>query len=141
MRRDCASVKKNNVEKFMTSIGLPRKTDIENKSDQKINVIVSYQRISVKVSASGKSEVSTNFPATAGSVKLMGKHPPQESGILPHSSATFEIPWTNYYVVILTTQTDGSYVIHEKYRLVRSSQNWELRRKTFFYDRRTHYFC
>jgi hypothetical protein len=74
----------------MTSIGLLRKTDTEKKSDQKINVIVSYQPISVTVSASGKADFLTNIPAIAGSVKLMGKHPPQEAVILPHSSETFE---------------------------------------------------
>jgi hypothetical protein len=84
MQQAYASVKKNNVEKFMTTIGLLRKTNIENKSDQKINVIVSYQPISVTVSVSGKADLSTNLPATAGSVKLMGKHPPQEAVILPH---------------------------------------------------------
>jgi hypothetical protein len=108
-----------------------QKAKIENKSDQKIKVIVSYQPMTVTVRTKMEAGVTvpyTSVEATVGREHEIqkGMHPSQEAVVLPSSCEAFELPWKNYYLTILTEQMDGSRVIHEKKRLFRSSQNWEF---------------
>jgi hypothetical protein len=126
-----SSAKKSTVGKMKDALGLERKTKIENKSDQSIKLIISYQPMTVTVRTKVEAGVSVpiiSVEATAGREHEIqkGEHPPQEAVLLPGSRETFELPWKNYYLTIFTQRMDGACVIHEKNILVRSYQNWEF---------------
>jgi hypothetical protein len=126
------SAQKSTMGKVKNTLGLARNTKIANKSDQKITVIISYQAITVRTKVQAGVSI---LPYTSLDSKLgatlkredeiqKGEHPPQQSVVLPNSREAFELPWKDFYLTILTERMDGSCLIHEKNRMVRSSQNW-----------------
>jgi hypothetical protein len=126
-----APKRKSAMGNVKNTLGLERKTKIKNKSDQEINLIISYQQMAVTVRTKVEAGVSvpyTSIEASAGREQEIqkGGHPHQEAVVLPNCHEVFELPWSGYYLTISTLQMDGTCVIHEKNRLVRSSQNWEF---------------
>jgi hypothetical protein len=124
------AIEKSTAGKVKNSLRLVCKTKIENKSDQSIKLIISYQPMTVTVRSKVEAGVSVPFPWVEATATLgreheiqKGEHPHQEAVLLPNSREPFELPWRNYYLIIFTERMDGACVIHEN-RLVRSSQDW-----------------
>mmetsp|Transcript_7502 Transcript_7502/g.17020 ORF Transcript_7502/g.17020 Transcript_7502/m.17020 type:complete len:146 (-) Transcript_7502:327-764(-) len=114
-------------QKSRDTFGLKSKTKITNASSETIYVVVDMQPTSVTIHTKIEAGLSVPYIHVNAGWELetnRGARPPQEAVILSGSAEKFELPHTEYYLTIFTKKADGTYVIREKNRLVRSSQNW-----------------
>lgn len=116
-------------QRFLNLIGLRRQTNIVNRTDRDINLVLSYMPVTVEVQTRIEAGVSVPY-ATVGFARTettkRGPQPPTEAVVLARSTEPFELFENKFFLSTFTRQTDGTIVIHLKNQPVRGYQDWEI---------------